>query len=196
MDDGFQNPSLAKDLTILLVDGLRGIGNGRIIPAGPLRAPLEVQIAHAHAVVVVGPPQGAAAVTDAGRRHGVAIYHGRLEPDADRVSALAGRRVLAFAGIGNPDKFFATLNDAGVAVGECASFSDHHRYTAAEARTLIARAQAQNLVLVTTEKDLVRLTGEPELAALAERASALPVRLVIEEQDAFRQMVLNAVRRS
>jgi tetraacyldisaccharide 4'-kinase len=201
MDDGFQNPALAKDLAILLVDGRRGIGNGRTIPAGPLRAPLEMQVAQAQALVVVGPPAGtagaagAAAVVQLARRHDVAIFHGRLEPDRHTLAALGGRKVLAFAGIGDPEKFFATLGEAGVAVAERASFPDHHRYTAAEAQALIARADVANLMLLTTEKDLVRLAGDPHLAALAARASALPVRLVIEEADAFRDLILKAVKR-
>jgi tetraacyldisaccharide 4'-kinase len=196
MDDGFQNPSLAKDLAILLIDGTRGIGNGRIIPAGPLRAPLKTQIAHAQALIIVGPPAGAAAVADVARRYGIAIYHGRLEPDANNLTALRRRKVLAFAGIGNPDKFFATLREAAIEVAERASFPDHHCYSAADAQALIARAEAQNLMLITTEKDRVRLIGEPPLAALAARTIALPVRLVIDEQDAFRQMVLRVVKRS
>ena len=195
MDDGFQNPALAKDLAILLVDGRRGIGNGRIIPAGPLRAPLEPQITQARALVIVGPPAGAAAVAQLARRHNVAIFHGRLEPDRDTLAALGTRKVLAFAGIADPEKFFATLADAGIAVAESTSFPDHHRYTAAEAQALIARADVASLVLLTTEKDLSRLAGDPLLAALAARASALPVRLVIEEAEAFRDLILNVVKR-
>ena len=114
MDDGFQNPSLTKDLAILLVDGRRGIGNGRIIPAGPLRAPLEIQIARAQALVVVGPPDGAAKIVDTARRYGVTVFHGRLEADRNSLAALGKRKVLAFAGIGNPEKFFATLTEAGI----------------------------------------------------------------------------------
>ncbi len=110
------------------------------------------------------------------------------------MAALGGRKVLAFAGIGDPDKFFATLTQAGIEIGERASFSDHHRYTAAEAQALIARADAANLVLVTTEKDLARLSGDPGLSTLAARASALPVRLLVEEADMFRAMILDAVR--
>jgi tetraacyldisaccharide 4'-kinase len=195
MDDGFQNPSLQKDLAILLVDGRRGIGNGRIIPAGPLRAPLESQIARAQALVIVGPPEGAGAVAELARRHRLAIFHGRLEGDGQSLAALGGRKVLAFAGIADPEKFFATLTEAGIALAERASFADHHRYTPAEAQTLLGRAQAQNLMLVTTEKDHVRLTGDPQLAALAARTSALPARLVIDEQDAFRDMILQVKRR-
>jgi tetraacyldisaccharide 4'-kinase len=196
MDDGFQNPSLAKTLAILLVDGRRGIGNGRIVPAGPLRAPLSMQLKCAQAIVVVGPPHGAAAVLDRARRRGISIFHGRLEPDRSVVAAIGKRQVLAFAGIGDPEKFFATLTEAGIAVAERAGFPDHHRYTAAQAQDLMARAQTGNLMLVTTEKDLMRLSGEPLLATLAARSSALPVRLVIEEEDQFRDVVLQAIKRS
>jgi tetraacyldisaccharide 4'-kinase len=195
MDDGFQNPSLIKDLAILLVDGRRGIGNGRIIPAGPLRAPLEIQIAHAQALVVVGPPDGAAKVLDTARRYGVTVFHGRLEADRNSLAALIRRKVLAFAGIGNPDKFFATLTEAGIDVAARSSFPDHHRYTAAEAQALIARAQAENLVLITTEKDHIRLAGDPALAALKAHASILPVRLVVDEHDQFQQLVLSVAKR-
>jgi tetraacyldisaccharide 4'-kinase len=196
MDDGFQNPSLGKDLAILMVDGRRGIGNGRIFPAGPLRAPLDFQIARAQAIIVVGPPDGAARVLASARRHRVSVFHGRLEPDRNSLAALAGRKVLAFAGIGNPEKFFATLAEAGVAVGERASFPDHHRYTSADAQALIARAEAANLVLITTEKDHVRLAGDPSLATLAARSSILPVRLVIEEADLFRAKILSTAKRN
>ena len=196
MDDGFQNPSLTKNLAILMIDGRRGIGNGRIFPAGPLRAPLNSQIARAQAVVVVGPADGAAIVLDAARRHRVAVFHGRLEPDRHSLAALAGRRVLAFAGIGDPEKFFATLHEAGVTVGDRASFPDHHRYTKADAQALIARADAQNLVLITTEKDHVRLAGDPALATLAARSSELPVRLAIAEADVFKAAILKAAKRN
>ena len=195
MDDGFQNPSLAKDLAILMVDGRRGVGNGRIFPAGPLRAPLDFQIARAQAMIVVGPPDGAMRILDSARRHRVSVFHGRLEPDRSSLAALAGRKVLAFAGIGDPNKFFATLSEAGITVGEHASFPDHHCYTDADAKTLIARAEAANLVLITTEKDHVRLAGNPALATLAARTNILPVRLVVDEQEAFADMVLKTARR-
>ena len=195
MDDGFQNPSLAKDLAILLLDGRRGVGNGRVVPAGPLRAPLEAQIARAHALVIVGAPNQAGAIVQIARRHRVAIFHGRLEPDRDVCDQIGGRKVLAFAGIGDPEKFFATLDEAGIEVAERASFADHHRYTAAEAQALIARADAANLVLLTTEKDIARLSGDQRVGQLAARAIALPVRLTIDEQDAFREMVLKTVKR-
>jgi tetraacyldisaccharide 4'-kinase len=158
-----------------------------------LRAPLGMQLDRVHAIVVVGPPGGAAMVLDRARLRGTTIFHGRFEPDHGVIAAIGKRKVLAFAGIGDPEKFFTTLAEAGIVIAERASFPDHHRYTAQEAQHLIARAQAGNLMLVSTEKDLARLSGEAELEALAARTSAFPARLVIDEADAFRQMVLKAV---
>lgn len=193
MDDGFQNPALAKDLAILVVDGRRGIGNGHIVPAGPLRAPVEAQIARAKAVLVVGPAgAGTATILEIARRHRVAIFHGRLVPDAATLDALGQRRVLAFAGIADPEKFYLTLSEAGIAVAERASFPDHHRYTAVDARELIARAEAANLLLLTTEKDYARFAGNAPLAALAARSNMLRVQLKIEEESDFRRLILNA----
>src|SRR5580658_7826875 len=123
MDDGLQNPTLAKDLAIVVIDGRRGIGNGHIIPAGPLRAPLGIQLDHAQAIVVVGPPVGAAAVVERAGRHGLAIFHARLEPDRQVLAAIGRRKVLAFAGIGDPERLFATLTDAGIEVAEHAGFA-------------------------------------------------------------------------
>jgi tetraacyldisaccharide 4'-kinase len=183
MDDGFQNPSLQKNFSVLVVDARRGIGNGRVVPAGPLRAPLVAQLARADALVMVGASYDG--VTAAARGRGVPVFHARLAPDAAVAAALAGARVLAFAGIGDPEKFFATLTGAGVAVAATASFPDHHRYTTAQARMLCERADREALILVTTEKDLARMQGDAEVAALAARARALPVTLTLADADAF-----------
>jgi tetraacyldisaccharide 4'-kinase len=190
MDDGFQNPSLRKDVSLIVVDGRGGIGNGLVFPAGPLRAPLAAQLARAQALLVIGEPSGAAAVLAAAP--GVPVFHGRLEPDEQAVAALRPHKVLAFAGIGDSHKFFRTLEDAGIDVRARQPFADHHRFSAAEAADLIARAKRDGLTLVTTEKDFARLKGEPQLDALAQQARALPVRLVVTEADAFRQFVLAA----
>jgi len=107
------------------------------------------------------------------------------------VAALAGRPVLAFAGIADPEKFFATLTAAGIKVMDRQSYPDHHRFTTTDAAALLARAERGKLELITTEKDFVRL-GDPALAALAAHTRALPVQLVIEEADAFRRLVLGA----
>jgi len=193
MDDGFQNPSLVKDLNLVLVDGRRGVGNGRIVPAGPLRAPLERQLARAQALIVVGSPDGAARVIERAERRKVPVFHGRLEPDRAVIKAIGQRKVLAFAGIADPEKFFATLNSAGIQMANRAGFPDHHRFSAAEGLDLVTQAQANNLMLLTTEKDLARLAGEPDLQQLAAHATALPVRLVVEEQDLLRELILTAI---
>jgi tetraacyldisaccharide 4'-kinase len=190
MDDGFQNPSLQKHLAILTIDGRRGIGNGRVFPAGPLRAPLDAQLARAHALVVIGEGSGATSVMAACRARGFKIFHGRLAPDPAAVAALTTRPVLAFAGIGHPEKFFATLDAVGIESPVRRSFPDHHRYTEAEAAALVAEAEQQNLELVTTEKDLARLAGDDAVAPLARRACALPVTLTLDDADGLRGFVL------
>jgi tetraacyldisaccharide 4'-kinase len=194
MDDGFQNPSLSKDLALLVVDCRRGIGNGHMIPAGPLRAPLALQLDHADAVLAVGEEDGAQNVIAEANDHGLSIFRGHLEPDRTAIAALRDYKVLAFAGIADPEKFFATLASAGVAAPATASFPDHHRFTAEEARDLLTRAEREALRLLTTEKDLVRLQGEEATADLAAHATALPVTLVFEKEDAVRRLVLPLVR--
>jgi tetraacyldisaccharide 4'-kinase len=196
MDDGFQNPSLIKDCSILVVDGRRGIGNGKVIPAGPLRAPLDPQIERADAMLVIGDVSEAAGIIQRAADHRVPIFYGRLQPDMAAIAALTGRRLLAFAGIGDPDKFFATLKAAGLDVRVRRSFPDHHRYRPDEAAALIARAGSEGLSLVTTEKDSIRLDGDEELAALAERAHALPVTLVLDEERAFQRLVMDRLKRA
>jgi tetraacyldisaccharide 4'-kinase len=191
MDDGFQNPSLAKDLSVLVVDGRYGIGNGRVIPAGPLRAPLEAQLARAHALVVIGTASGAADVIAAARAYNIPVFAARLRPDPGFVTAVGGGRALAFAGIGDPQKFFATLADAGIVVAATRSFPDHHRYTQAQARALCDDADRDGLILVTTEKDHVRLAGDAELAELAAHAHALPVALALDDEERFRSLLLD-----
>lgn len=194
MDDGFQNPSLAKDLSILVVDARRGIGNGAVFPAGPLRAPLDAQIARAQVLLMIGDDSGADALAADARAQGLAVFHARLEPDLAVIAGIADGKVLAFAGIGDPDKFFATLTASGIEASIKLRFPDHHHYSAAEAEALIKEAERQGLALVTTEKDLVRLAGDAALAALAERAQALPVALVVDDEERFRNFVLQIVK--
>jgi tetraacyldisaccharide 4'-kinase len=193
MDDGFQNPSLVKDAAVLVVDGRRGIGNGRVIPAGPLRAPLAGQLARAHALVVVGAFPRVTGVLVEARARDIPVLEARLQPDAGVIAALGSARVLAFAGIGDPQKFFATLADAGIAVAATRSFPDHHRYTRAEAQSLCDDADRAGLALVTTEKDLVRLAGDEAVAQLAARAHALPVTLALDDEEVLRSLLLERI---
>jgi len=194
MDDGFQNPGLRKNCSILVVDGRRGIGNGLVFPAGPLRGPLESQLRRTDAVLVIGAGAAGRAMADVTHGRDLPVFHGRLEPDAEAVAALQGKPLLAFAGIADPEKFFATLGAAGLDMRVHVPFPDHHRYRRAEASDLIAHAERERLVPVTTEKDLARLARQDDLAALAGVARPLPVRLAVEEDDAFRTFILAAGR--
>ncbi len=191
MDDGLQNASLVKDFTLAVVDGRRGIGNGRVFPAGPLRAPLDAQIARSDALLVIGEASNAAGVIAAAAR--LPIFHGRLAPDQAALAQLKGRNVFAFAGIGDPEKFFATLTQAGIPLTERRAFGDHHRFTGEEAAELVMQAEHEGLTLLTTEKDHARMAGDPALAALAECAQVLPVTLVVDEADALRALVLKKI---
>jgi tetraacyldisaccharide 4'-kinase len=195
MDDGLQNPSVDKDLAIAVVDGRRGIGNGRIFPAGPLRAPLEAQLDHIDAVLLVGPAGRAAerAIATAQRR-GLPVFHADLHPAPDIVAALAGKPVLAFAGIADAGKFFATLEAHGIPAAIRKPFPDHHRYAASEISALLACAQRNGLTLVTTEKDLARLSADPAAVDLIERSAALPVTLRFREVSAVEAMLSNVMR--
>ncbi len=190
MDDGFQNPSLAKDFSVLVVDAGRSVGNAMVTPAGPLRAPLAAQLDKADALIVVGTSLNAADVAAEARVRGIPVFRARLQPDAGFVAALGSARLLAFAGIGSPEKFFATLTAAGLTLAATRSFPDHHRYTCSEADALCEHAEGEGLVLVTTEKDLVRMQGDEATAALAAQAHALPVSLAFDDEAAFRSLLL------
>jgi tetraacyldisaccharide 4'-kinase len=187
MDDGFQNPSLIKDLSLLVVDA-RGTGNGRVIPAGPLRAPLEPQLVRASALLIAGETDSA--IEAAARARGLPVFHGQLEPAPGAVAALRAGKVLAFAGIGDPEKFFATLAAAGIDAPVRRSFPDHHRYSVKEARALLREADQSNLQLLTTEKDAARLRDDASVTMLSARARVLPVEMRIAEADDFRRLVL------
>ena len=171
-----------------VVDGRRGLGNARVFPAGPLRAPLAAQLARTDALLVVGDGEGARDVTAAAP--GLPVFHGRLQPAPAAIAELKARNVFAFAGIGDPNKFFATATEAGISIVERQPFPDHHRFTAEEAATLIMRAEHDGLALLTTEKDRARMAGEPLLTALAAKTHVLPVTLAVIEADELRALVL------
>jgi tetraacyldisaccharide 4'-kinase len=149
LDDGFQNPALHYDVALVVIDATYGIGNGRIIPAGPLREPVTTALKRASAIVLIG---AKATTLDA---RGLPVLAAQLAPAAG--SDLNGATVFAFAGIGRPAKFFATLREAGSDIAWTREFPDHHPYSPGELDSLAAAARAKNAILVTTEKDWVRL---------------------------------------
>lgn len=189
LDDGFQNPSLHKDASLLVIDAARGIGNGAVFPAGPLRAPLKPQIARTDALIVVG--QGSAAdgvARDVAARGGL-VLRATLQADETSLSALRGKRVLAFAGIGDPARFFATLRAQGVEVIEGRAFADHHPFTADEIARLVEDAAKQSLQLVTTEKDMARIRSDARLRAYVGSIATLPVTMVFDDAVKLRALV-------
>jgi len=187
MDDGLQNPALTKTVALVALDGRRGIGNGKVIPAGPLRAPLARQLDHVSALVVIGEAgHSAHEVICAAQECSLPLFSAHLEPSSAVVAKLKERPVLAYAGIADPEKFFTTLARADITVAQKRKFPDHYRYTAADANRLLAAAARNGLQLVTTEKDAARCAGHPALTELAARSTALPVTLVVEDEDRLR----------
>jgi tetraacyldisaccharide 4'-kinase len=174
MDDGLQNPALVKTLTVAAVDGDSPFGNGLCLPAGPLRAPVDAQMPFVDALMMIGGDADAAALLSQRAPH-KPLFRASLKADAIAASRLIGRPVLAFAGIANPEKFFATLAGVGAQIAETAVFPDHWPFRAREIERLVARAARRGLTLVCTEKDHVRLPAE-----FAEAAQALPVTLSFE----------------
>jgi tetraacyldisaccharide 4'-kinase len=177
MDDGLQNRSLHQDVRFAVVDGATGVGNGFCVPAGPLRAPLATQTPHVTAVVLIGEGEAGERVADAAARAGKPVLRARLTPDADQARALAGRDVVAFAGIGRPEKFFATLREIGARIVAAHAFGDHHPYAREEIAGLQAEAEARGAMLLTTEKDMARLS------VIGCASSALHVRVWLEFYD-------------
>jgi tetraacyldisaccharide 4'-kinase len=150
MDDGHQNFALAKDLSLVVVDAQTGFGNGRMLPAGPLRESVEQGLARADAVILSG--DGNPDLGDFKRP----VLRAHLKPLADE--SLLASPVVAFAGTGRPDKFFATLASLGARIVEAVPFPDHHEYSASELARLNAKAKSNGARLITTQKDYVRLS--------------------------------------
>jgi tetraacyldisaccharide 4'-kinase len=160
MDDGFQSPAIVKDACLIVIDARRGLGNGQVFPAGPLRAPLRPQLARTDALIVVGEGRAADPVAAEISAAGKPVLPAHLQPDPAQIAALQGRRVLAFAGIGDPSRFFDTLRANGIEVVAQRAFADHHPYSPAEIESLVSDSRRDGLTLVTTEKDLARLRSD------------------------------------
>ena len=224
MDDGFQNPSLAKDFSLIVIDAAAGLGSGRVFPLGPLRAPLAFQAGMADAILLLGggagggagiieqinaslrkktpsscpspkgekeplksalpwkrgpqpdslSPRGEGGGEGAFFAPGQNVFEAQIVPQL--TDGIREQPFLAFCGIGRPAKFFDTLRSAGIAAVKCRAFPDHHPYTEADARSLLAQAKALKAQLITTAKDLARLKGATgALAELHVSARALPI---------------------
>jgi tetraacyldisaccharide 4'-kinase len=189
MDDGFQNPAIIKDASLIVIDSARGLGNGKVFPAGPLRAPLKPQLARTDALLVIGDGSAAGAVAGEIAAQGKPVFHARLRPDEGSAALLRGKRVLAFAGIGDPARFFGTLRTSGIEVVRCRAFADHHAFTEREIEGLIAEAKREALTLATTEKDLARFWRNGGLPSWAQAIVPFAVTLVFDDPALLRKFV-------
>lgn len=192
VDDGLQNPAVPASLVVAVIDGEVGLGNGRVMPAGPLRAPLRRQEPCLDAVVVLGAGPGRTQASDLAARLGVPLLAASLETTGQ--AALAGRRLYAFAGIGRPEKVFTHLERLGLDVAGRRAFADHHPFTQVEAAEILAEARRLGAVPVTTEKDMARLAGGAgDVAALAAATTVITVRAVFEAEDAADSLIGRAM---
>ena len=194
MDDGFQNPYLYKDFNLVVVDAAQSIGNGFVMPAGPLRVPLLPQVRQADMFLVVGEGERAPRLRQLAAKLGKASNHAYVKPA--RCHLLGGTRVMAFCGIGQPEKFFLTVKQLELDLIETRAFPDHHAYSEEEAASLLALADAHNLTIVTTAKDHVRLANIGEAGkSLARLAHVIEIDMVFDDAAFPRQALEQAQRK-
>ncbi|PWC29310.1 tetraacyldisaccharide 4'-kinase [Teichococcus aestuarii] len=180
MDDGLQNPGLEKDLSLLVIDGNYGFGNGRIIPAGPLREPVRAAAARCRAAVLIGEDETEAL---AQLPPEMTVLRARLVPGPE-AELLTGQPVFAFCGIANPRKFFTTLQEAGAVLAGRVSYADHYPFDAGDLRELLEQAEALRAIPVTTRKDYVRIPP-----AFRSRVTVLTVKLEWEDPVALETLL-------
>jgi tetraacyldisaccharide 4'-kinase len=185
LDDGFQDSSLTKDLAIVVVDAARGFGNGRCLPAGPLREPVHVGLKRADAVISIGEPEAQSQFRERSADQVGRIAHltASLKP-IEMGMPWAEGRYLAFAGIGDPEKFFATLRGLGAPLVRTVALDDHQKLARPMIQRLMKEAQSMNAQLVTTEKDAARLPADLRSGILS-----LPVRLEFDDANTLKTLL-------
>jgi tetraacyldisaccharide 4'-kinase len=193
MDDGFQSARLHLDYALLVIDTVRGIGNGHLVPGGPVRAPIAEQMRQLSAILKVGNGEAADALVRQAARAGKAIYVAAIRPhDAQ---ALAGDTVLAYAGIADPAKFYRTVETVGGTIGKTRSFPDHHYFGEDEIQALLDDAARDGLTLVTTAKDAARLVGHPGVArTLLDRSKIVEIDMAFDDPRAPATIIETAFR--
>ncbi len=187
MDDGLQNPSLVKDFTVLAIDGSYGFGNGFMLPAGPCREPVASSLKKSDAILIYGADK--ADIHSHTATSGLPVFHATLEPDRDY--DLKNKKLHAFAGIGNPDKFFDMLQALGGDLVLKSRFPDHHYYTLKDSERLQKEAEDADATLVTTMKDYVKLSP-----SMQEKVTVISVDAAIEKLDSFVTLLTQSVTAS
>jgi tetraacyldisaccharide 4'-kinase len=183
LDDALQNPALQKDWTLAVIDGPAGIGNGLVIPAGPLRAPLADQLPFVDATLIIGPDRQGLARSVGARP----VLNGSIVPDAPTIESLRGYPLHAFAGIGRPEKFFAMLRSSGLSLVRQTSFGDHQPLDDRLMAKLLDESKTASATLVTTTKDIVRLSDTD----LGKRLRSVVIPIEIELMSSDLDEVLN-----
>jgi len=193
MDDGFQSRVVHYDYALITLDARRGIGNRRVIPAGPMRAPLVDQMRLCDGVLRIGDGDQGEAVVRAAARAAKPVMHARLKPT--NLRAISRKQVLAYTGIGDPQKFFDTLSTFGCWLTAQQVFGDHHMFTTKDAEHLLMLADSEGLELVTTEKDYARLGNvDGPLGELRTRSHVLPIQLAFEVRSDGNAIITNTLK--
>ncbi|EFL88574.1 tetraacyldisaccharide 4'-kinase [Ahrensia sp. R2A130] len=195
MDDGFQNPTLRKDMNVVVVDGGRGVGNGFPMPSGPLRATLAKQMTMADRILLIGSGAASGDVVRRAARMAKPIMQADIA--VRQGERFDGSKVMAFCGLADPEKFFATLKALGADVVEEQAFGDHHAYSAGECRELMSRASELGMPLVTTQKDEVRLVRAGEAQAELRKAiDVLVIDLLFETERTVTSLIEDTRKRA
>ena len=194
MDDGFQSARLHADCNLIVVDSRRGIGNGHVIPGGPLRAPLTAQMRKVDALLVVGKSDKTEWVVRAAARAAKPVFEAAVKWEDG--AGVKGKRFLAFAGIADPEKFFDTLQSSGAWVSLSRSFPDHYHYSDEDMAELMQTAESGDLTLVTTEKDAVRfLHGSAMAKKMADTTMVFQIELAFNEFNTASQLIQGTIDR-
>lgn len=186
LDDGFQNPGVVKDFSIIVVDGGFGLGNGQLIPAGPMRETLADGLARADHVLVIGDDERG--VLDL-VGNSLPVSAGRIEPDNNPVDG--AKPCIAFCGIGRPAKFFETVRSIGMPLIQTHSYADHHPYSRQEISQLKLSAKLKGAALMTTEKDLVRINP-----ADREGIEVLKIHLTVADETALLNQIKSVLQKT
>ena len=191
MDDGLQNNSVEKDINIAVFDGEEGIGNGRVIPSGPMRENLKFGLKKIQIVLIIGEDKSNINNLIKLTNNKIKIFYATFEPDIKIIKNFKNKKIIAFAGIGFPNKFYHLLKKMNFNVLETKDFPDHHMYKKNELNLLVHKSKLLNATLVTTEKDYVKIDEMED--EIKRNISPFPVKLKIQKEEIFIKELKNAI---